>query len=185
MVIKKVEKLIKEACRKQTNKFERSAWDFHIKSVVNWGKLLAKELNADLEIVEISALLHDYASVKNPKWNKEHHIHGARLADEILTKLDYPREKIEAIKHCIYSHRASKQIERKTIEAKILASADAVAHIVNVPALLYLAFKIHDKTVTQGIDWVRKKLQRSYKKIMPEAREMIQEDYLTALRVLG
>ena len=185
MVIKKVEKLVKQACLNQANQFERAAWDFHIRSVVRLGKKLAKKLKADVEIVELAALLHDYAAVKNFKWSKEHHIYGARLAEEILTKLDYPKEKIRAVKHCIYSHRASKQIKRKTIEAEILASADAMAHMVNVPALLYLAFKIHGKDANEGIDWVRSKLKRSYKKIMPEAKKMIKEDYLRALKILS
>lgn len=46
-------------------------------SVVKYSKVLAKTLGANEELVEIAALLHDYASVKDKNMYAKHHIYGA------------------------------------------------------------------------------------------------------------
>lgn len=177
MMIEEIKKLVEEACRKDTNHFGYGAWSHHISFVVKYAKLLAKKLGADEEICEIAALLHDYASILNKDWYPEHHIHSARLAEEILSKYNYPKEKIEAVKHCIMSHRASKNIPQETIEAKIVASADSMAHFDNVHSLLYLAFVVHKMDIEQGTKWVLDKSERSWNKLIPDAKEIIKEKY--------
>ena len=176
-MIEEIKELVEKACKKDTNHFGYGVWSHHISSVVKYAKLLAKKLNADEEICEISALLHDYASVINKDWYPEHHIHSARLAEEILSRYNYPKEKIESIKHCIISHRASKNIPQETLEAKIVASADSMAHFDNVHSLLYLAFVVHKKEIDEGTKWVLDKLERSWNKLIPEAKEIIREKY--------
>ncbi len=176
-LIENIRRVVEEACKKETNYFGYGAWSHHIVSVVKYAKILAKKLGADEEVCEIAALLHDYASVLNKNWYPEHHIHSARLAEEILSKYNYPKEKIEAVKHCILSHRGSKEFARKTLEAKVLASADSMAHFDNVHSLLYLAFVRHKMAIDEGTQWVLSKLEQSWRKLMPEAREMIKEKY--------
>lgn len=126
-IIRKVEAIVHDACKKDTNKFGYGIWTHHIISVVKYAKILAEMLEADEEIVELSALLHDYASIKSTHLYKDHHIHGAAEAEIILKQLGYNSNKIEQIKHCILSHRASVITERLSDEAKCVASADAMA----------------------------------------------------------
>ena len=175
--IENIKNLVKKACRKDTNAYGHGSWSHHILTVVKYSKMLARKLNADIEIVEIAALLHDYASVVNKEWKPEHHIRSAGLAEEILRKYKYPEDKINKVKHCIISHRASKQILRETIEAKIVASADALAHFDKVNSLLYFAFVYQKMSIDEGTKWVLDKLERSWKKLMPEAKEMVREKY--------
>ena len=78
---------------------------------------LAKERNADMEIVLISAWLHDIASIKGHY--EDHHIIGQEYAQEFLKKNNYPREKIKQVKHCIFAHRGSKDIKREYESKKI------------------------------------------------------------------
>ena len=118
-IVKEIKKLVKETCEKKSNYFGGRAWAYHISSVVDNAKILAEKLNADKEVVELAALLHDYSSVLNKEFYSEHHIHSARLAEEILKTYNYPQKKIEMVKHCIFSHRASKNIARETKEAQI------------------------------------------------------------------
>jgi len=176
-MIEEIRKLVKEACEDKKNEYGYGAWTYHISSVVKYAKLLARKLDADKEIVEIGALLHDYASVLNRDWYPEHHVHSARLAEEILKKHNYPEEKIEKVKHCIYAHRASKNIPRETTEAEIIASADGMAHFDNVSSLLQLAFVTHGKGIDEGTKYVLDKLERDWKKLMPEAKEIIKDKY--------
>ena len=72
-----VSSIVEGACKKETNKYGYGIWSHHIVLVVKYGKLLAQKLEADPEIVEIAALLHDYASIKEESLTSEHHLHSA------------------------------------------------------------------------------------------------------------
>ncbi len=181
---KAVETEVRRVCFLDTNQCGSSVWKFHILSVVKHSLVLGKKLEADLETLELAALLHDYASVLDKNFIKNHHIHGARLAGEMLEKMSYPVNKTEKIQACIYAHRGSVSVERKTIEEKILASADAMAHITEFVDMMFLTFGIRGEKTVSGAIWLKEKLERSWKKVIPEGREMIYDEYKTVLRFL-
>ncbi|GAA0116031.1 HD domain-containing protein [Clostridium senegalense] len=111
------------------NKLTCSAHNLdHVFRVYNMCRLLAEyEKNVDLEVLIIAALLHDIARVEesNDKTGEiDHAILGSEIAENILIDLNYEKEKIEKIKHCIVTHRFRTGNEPKTIEAKILFDAD-------------------------------------------------------------
>ena len=182
--LEEIRKLVEEECKKDTNIFGDEIWTYHILSVVEYAKLLAKKLNADKEIVEIAALLHDYVGIKDRNNYENHHMLSADEAEKILTQFKYPQEKIGKIKHCIQAHRGSKSIKRKTVEAKCIASADAMAHFDGMPSLLYFAFVRLGMNVEEGTKWLRDKLDRSWNKLSPEAKEIIKTKYEAAKIVL-
>jgi len=184
-VIKKVEQIVEDACKRDTNVFGYGIWVHHILHVVRIGKKLAERFDADPEIVEIAALLHDYAGIKDHSLHKEHHIHGAIEAEKILKDLNYSEQKIEAVKHCIENHRGRVAGKRGTPEAECLASADAIAHIDNVPSLFYLAYAKFDMGIDEGADWIGKKLNRTWKKINPEFRYLVEYKYKSALNTIS
>ena len=61
----------------------------HIKYVVRESIKLAKTYDADLEIVELAALLHDIALVAKVGTKADHHSNGAIIAKELLQKYNY------------------------------------------------------------------------------------------------
>jgi len=182
MIISHVTTLVKDACEQPTNVFGYSIWTHHIVTVVNFACELAETSGADVEIVQLAALLHDYAGISREEWIADHHTKGAELAGQILSELDYPTEKVAAVQHCIISHRASKNIPRETLEAEILASADAMAHFANVSSLLYMVYTKKGMSSDDGVEWVLSKLARSWEKLMPEAKTMIEPRY-TAIKL--
>ena len=175
---------VERACAAPTNAFGYGIWTHHIEEVVRLGKELSAEFGADVEVVELAALLHDYASVKDERLYAAHHVHGPLEAQALLTSLDYPAAKIGAVKRCIAEHRGSVGGERTTPEARCLASADALAHIYNVPSLLYFAYVHKGLGIDDGATWVREKLVRSWGKLEPELRERSKERYEAALLTL-
>ena len=177
-IIKFVSTTVEEACKKKENIFGYEIWTYHIISVVKYSLELGYSLGGNLEILELSALLHDYASVKDKEMYPEHHIHGAREAEILLSQLGYCGENIERIKACIMSHRGSLKKERTTIEALILSSADAMAHIENVFSLFFLAYSRKKFEVSQGTEWVMNKIEKSWEKMIPEAKDIIKDKYL-------
>jgi hypothetical protein len=64
-----------------------------------------------------------------------------------------------------------------------VASADAMAHITNFPALLILAWKVHGMDYQPGFDWALAKMERSWNKLIPEAKELVQDKYEAVRKV--
>jgi uncharacterized protein len=179
-----VKKISREACFAPENQFTSTVWHYHIIPVVEHSMKLGKKLKADLEVLELAAYLHDLAALLDAKMYKNHHVHGADLADEILARLEFPRFKINRIKSCILSHRGSVRRPRRTKEAKILASADAMAHITETVDIYYLTFGVHKYKTLEGARWMKGKFERSWKKIIPEGRKMVKRDYSVAIKQL-
>lgn len=186
MITAEISRLVEKTCRRKSNHAGYGAWTYHFLPVVRNAKVLAKKLGADEEILEIAALFHDYASVLDKKLHEEHHLHSARLAEEWLQAHDYPQEKIALIKQCILNHRSSLRSPRKTVEEKILADADNLAHFENICSLLYLAYVRREMTIEEGRRWVLGKLQRDWENFeLPESRQLASTYYEAAKQVLG
>jgi len=176
-MIKKIAKIVESACKKETNFFGYGMWEPHTVSVVKYAKLLAKKTSADEEIVEIAALLHDYAAIKDYAMYENHHQHGANEAEKILQRFHYPADKIERVKQCIISHRGSKIKPKNSLEAQCVADADGMAHFDAIASLFHLAFFGHKMNVDEANHWLMKKLERSWSKLSPEAKKIIRKKY--------
>jgi uncharacterized protein len=182
-LVDKIRDIVEETCNARTNEYV-GGWP-HTVSVVKYAKTLAEKIGADVEIVEIASYLHDYASIKDASLTPEHHIHGAEEAEKILSSFDYPQERIEKVKHCIYAHRGSQKIPRETVEADCVANADAMAHFDAVPNLFHLAFVKYGMNIEEGTEWVKAKLERSWNKLTQEAKVLVKCDYEAIKKVLG
>ena len=108
-------------------------WEEHIKYVVREALALAEKYNADTEIVELAAMLHDVALIAKNGTRKEHHAIGAEIAETILLKHNYPQDRIDRVKKCVFNHRSSKN--GTDIEDICIADADILSHFDNVPML--------------------------------------------------
>lgn len=183
--IKSIEDMVRSACYKPTNVFGSGIWDHHVKWVVKFGRMLATETGADPLIVELAALLHDYASIKSFALYTNHHIHGVQEAERILGPMGFETRTIEGVTHCILTHRASMQVERKTIEAVCIADADAMAHFVGVPSLLNYAMEGKGLTLNESRQWVLAKLSRSWNKLSETAKRLAKPYYTAAVNILS
>lgn len=97
----------------------------HFKRVVELAKKLAREENAQLEVVIPAAWLHDFVIVpKNSPLRSQASKLSAEKAVVFLKEIHYPSEFYEAIAHAIEGHSFSANIEIKTIEAQIVQDAD-------------------------------------------------------------
>ena len=180
----RIEHIVEQACAADTNIFGYDIWTHHILQVVQNGKQLAPRFNADPEIVEFAALLHDYASIKDEALYADHHIHGPIEAEKLLKRFGYPEEKTETVKDAIATHRASVTIEHRSAEGECLANADAMSHIEQAPSLLYLAYVHHGMDIDEGRLWVKAKLQRSWEKLREDVQDIVRDRYEAALKIL-
>ncbi len=182
-IIPELYALVESACKSKNNAYGYGIWSHHILDVIKFSKKLAKTFNADEEIVEIAAILHDYAGIKNSENRENHHIVGAIEAENILKKYMYPIEKIELVKNCILNHRSSVINNKETLEEKCIASADAIAHINQIPSLFYASYIHLEMSIDKGQELVYKKIERDWNKLCEEGKKMIEEKY-EAFRIL-
>jgi uncharacterized protein len=100
----------------------------HIERVLRMAKEIGNREGANPEIVELAAILHDIFENREASSNTggfRHEIEGSKEARKILTKLGLADKTIDAVCHCIESHRKrSGRIEPQTIEAKCLFDDD-------------------------------------------------------------
>lgn len=106
-IVKQVENYVKNQITIYKNNANDNYdfWNEHIKYVYKESQILAEKYGADLEIVKLGALLHDIALICKVGERKDHHINGKVLAEEILNKYDYQKEKRNRVLSCIYNHR--------------------------------------------------------------------------------
>lgn len=97
----------------------------HVLRVAQMAERLGRQLDADLEILEAAALLHDAAGADpGGKKRSSHEQDSAELAEQILAKEGWSPERIRAVQHCIRSHRFRSREAPETLEAQILFDAD-------------------------------------------------------------
>jgi uncharacterized protein len=105
----------------------------HALRVTRLAERLARAEGADLAIVRTAALLHDVADQR-----ENHHLAGAEQARALLSNAPAPF--IDAVAHCIESHRFSVPPEPQTIEARCLNDADKLDAIGAVGVARAIAF---------------------------------------------
>ena len=146
-----------------TNVCDDEQLKYHIIPVVNNAKELAGYFNAKMEIVELSAYLHDITKITGDR--DKHHITGAEYAENLLNKYDIPMDVIQHVKKCIFNHRASIDNPRETIEEKIVATADAMAGIQYPLPIFHTWYGKKKCNLRDGADEIKKKLDKSWKKL--------------------
>jgi len=98
----------------------------HTERVLNLALHIGEKEGADLEIITLSALLHDIARKEQDESKGKicHAQRGAELAKDILKEKGMDEDKINRVIHCIEAHRFRNGCIPESIEAKVLSDAD-------------------------------------------------------------
>lgn len=178
-----LQKEVYSRCQKETNRFGMGCY-YHIAAVVKNAEILSKKYGADREIVMIAAWLHDVASITDYSLYELHHIHGAKMAYDILKKYNYDEKKIKLIQECIKNHRGSINLKKNSLEELCIADADAISHFDSVPSLLYLAYVTKGMEIEEGKEFVKSKLIRSFQKLSIHSKKHYQDKFEKVMEVL-
>ena len=110
-----------------------SAFDYeyrwkHTLRVVQYGRQIAEEEGADVEVVMAACLLHDISKFDDEEYGVEHGRVSARIARPFLETLGYSEERLNNICFSIAVHVDDKaDFEHPiTIESKIVSDADNI-----------------------------------------------------------
>lgn len=181
-IIEEVRKFVEEECRKPASKYGFEIYEFHLVPMKDYAVRLAKKLNADLEIVELAAWLHDISSIIYGRRN--HHITSAGIAAKKLNEFKY--NKVEEVKHCIFNHRSSNGLKPMTIEGKIISDADALSNFDNIPGIFKAAFVYEGLTQGEARISVCGKLRRKWGKLyFDESKKLIKPKYDAVMLLLS
>ena len=185
-VVDSIKAELLKRCENYKEKYGYDFWNDHIKCVVKNSIELAKKYGADVEIVELGALLHDIAMPSELGPREEHNVYGVQIADELLTQLNYPEDRKERVKECVLRHRGSKDLPRNTIEEECVADADVIAHFDCIPSVFHLAFGKNelDLSIEEGTEFVKKKLERDFNKLSDRTKIELKDRYENIMRVL-
>ncbi|MEM7816045.1 MAG: HD domain-containing protein [Candidatus Aenigmatarchaeota archaeon] len=173
--IDKIKELVRWELRKANKMYE---WNLHLMIVKKYADRLAEIYNPDMEVLELAVWLHDIGRIRYGDIN--HHLSGAQDAEVILRDHNYPDDVVKKVVDCILSHRAeSKDRQPESIEAKILATADAMYTLDIIPALFWEACHEMGLGVKEACDWVAEEIERAWSKkiLLPEGKDMVKDKY--------
>jgi uncharacterized protein len=116
----------------------------HVLRVYRTAEYLAEKEGADLEIVRAAVLLHDAqgSSTGGGDEREGHHEISAQFAAKVLGDEGWPQERIEAVQHCIRTHRFRSPKTPETIEAQVLFDADKLDAIGAIGAVRAVAYAV-------------------------------------------
>ena len=162
----------------------------HTKKVLEHAKWLCERLpEADREVVELSVWLHDIFYFIDFSRHEEHAVLGAEEASRRLRDLKISEETIAKVADAIRCHSCKEEVPA-TVEAKILATADAMIHF---DPYFFLSLVMSAGIVERlGVEGFRKHALKKLDKDISEkkmffdfARERVYKDYLELKTFFG
>ena len=113
----------------------------HVLRVYRLCERIGTKENADLRILRAAALLHDIEG--DVDCREGHHLAAATFADKVLRQEGWEEKDIQAVLHCIRSHRFRDQREKPvSLEARILFDADKLDAIGTVGVARAVAYAV-------------------------------------------
>lgn len=120
----------------------------HVLRVYQMAERLSLAEKADIEIVRAAVLLHDAQGSETSGGDVgrfDHHQASAKFARKVLEAEGWPEERVQAVLHCIRSHRFRDKSEQpQTIEAKILFDADKLDAIGAIGVARALSYSVSE-----------------------------------------
>jgi len=180
-----VDKMREEIIKRSNNfesltkgtKDEYNQYNEHVKHVYKYAVMLAKDKDVDMEVIELSALLHDIA-MTDPKLDRsKHNEDGAIIAENLLRENGLYEEKIELIKKCIYNHSNKRKDHRTTLEEQILVDADSLSHFDILLNIYSLYYDVMGLTEEESIKFLKEKLTKDYSEVSDYVKDIIKEKY--------
>lgn len=148
-------------------------WDFHVKPVVEIVKNMACKYSGDFDAVWLAAILHDIARAHD---KQPHDKIGSEMAYDFLRDNRFSARISSSVRAIIITH-SCKKYKPESLEQKILATADALAHFQHPFYLWY--HTISPEPFEKLLVWNLKKINHDFheKIFFDEERESVRAEY--------
>lgn len=136
-------------------------WPNHVLVVTRFAGELAQKYGANEELAKAAALLHDCADFKMSRFAEGHDSESISLARGILQDSGYNETEIAVVvDDAIRLHSCYGDDRPTTLEGKVLATADALAHF-KTDFYIHAAWSFgKDRTLESLQSWALKKIDR-------------------------
>lgn len=163
---KKVYELVERAYLDCIEPFGQWVWKNHVPIVVARTEELAKIHGANEDLAVAGALLHDFGDAFIYRHAEAHEEISMQKATEVLKEADYSEIEISRIlNEVIKPHSCRNGHLPESLEGKVMATADALAHLTTDFYVQFTWLHIpENKTYDEFLEWVTEKLDRDFHK---------------------
>ena len=167
---------------KHPNRTDWADWLYaqHIFVVVEYAITFSKRFGVTNDLSAAAGMLHDIGDAVASRFATDHAIQTETIARELLSKAGYSKDEIAiVVDDAMKFHSCRDNQLPKTIEGKIMATADAVAHLNTNYYDDTTQMMESQSTREKAIAWAREKIDRDFntKIFFDEIREESQTDY--------
>jgi uncharacterized protein len=138
----------------------------HVERVYDTCIKMGKDLNANMRVLKISALLHDVGRIRAERDGKlaNHAETSVEMGLEFLNEREFKlsQDDLGGIIHAIKAHSFSNNVVPETLEAKILSDADKLDALGAIGLYRTIGFTVQNEG---GIDTVMKHLENKILKL--------------------
>lgn len=173
--------LVRQAYEESSQDFAHWVWKNHLPFVAEKAKELSKQFGANEDLAVAGAWLHDFGDAFVDRHDPSHGETTEREVIRVMHDAGYDEDEITTvIEQVLKPHSCRDGNLPETMEGKVMATADALAHL---STDFYLQFAwMHlptDKTFVEFLDWVNEKIERDFHKkiFFDEVREQVRERY--------
>ncbi len=152
----------------------------HVFAVADNADTLAERYGANKEYSRAAAMLHDIADAKMRRFDEGYEEASLDISRQLLEDCDYtPQEIALIVDDAIKYHSCHDGKIPSSLEGKVLAAADSLAHLTTNFYELATAALEGKKTPDQVREWVLKKLDRDFhnKVLFDDLKKEVRPEY--------
>ncbi|AKB85704.1 HD domain-containing protein [Methanococcoides methylutens] len=98
----------------------------HIERVESTCMKIQAEEGGDLQVIRLSALLHDVGVVREHREGGDHSVYSAEMARDFLLNEGVDASSVDHVVSCIRTHRFSRGHKAESLEGQILQDSDRI-----------------------------------------------------------
>lgn len=169
--------LVAASFRLESKAFDYELWVDQIHSMITITRDLAKKYGADEEIVIIATLLHHFSVLSEYAGSAESSMNPEEGAEALLLRLGYPEDRIQRVSRCFSPKSPNKDQAKASAEELLMADAKAFAHIQALASLFHDIYETIGDGVDEGLARIRYKLERDWRAVSAQGKEVYKERY--------
>ncbi|MFA6522611.1 MAG: HD domain-containing protein [Patescibacteria group bacterium] len=166
---------------KDPNRADWADWLFenHIFVVAKNAEAIAKRYGAKADLVVAAALLHDIADAVMQREDEHHEEKSYEIAKELLGESGFSHEEIPLVIDAIKHHACHGEDLPETLEGKVMATADGMAHLQTDFYDFALGVLLPIESPKKIRAWALPKIERDFRKkiFFDEIRTELTGDY--------
>lgn len=151
---------------KNPNRADWTDWLFenHVFVVSEYAEKFAKRFGAKEDLAMAASMLHDIADAEMSRFNPEHDKQSIEIALQLLKELGFTDQEIETIIDAIRYHGCRDGNSPSSLEGKVMATADAVAHLsTDFYDYAHEVMSKAGKSFEEITSWALPKIERDYR----------------------